>query len=94
MEMLVGLPVAGAPSCQTLRSITELSCKLLQEFLSLERQWRKMMCSFPHLGVWLINTVFPENISQKKFMLVVMFFLPWNSKEPIKNNNNKLSQMP
>lgn len=52
------------------------------------------MCSFPHLGVWLINTVFPENISQKKFMLVVMFFLPWNSKEPIKNNNNKLSQMP
>ena len=51
------------------KSITEPPWKPLPEFQSLETPRRKRMCSSPNLGVCIINTVFPEILSQK-FMLV------------------------
>ena len=95
VEMSVGLRAsraARASSQHSGRSITELPWKWLQKFQFLEIWWRKQMCSLPHLGVWVINTVFPGNLSQK-FKMVFMFFLTRNSKEPIKKKK-KLSQMP
>ena len=69
----VGMParllVAGAPSHHAGKSITEPPWKPLPEFHSLETPRRKRMCSSPNLGVCIINTVFPEILSQK-FMLV------------------------
>lgn len=92
VETPVRLLVAGAPSHHTGKGITELLWKLLHEFQSLEIPWRKQMCSSPCLGVWVINTVFPEILSQK-FMLVLCSSFH-GTQEPIKKKKKKLSQMP
>lgn len=88
VEMPVRLLVAGAPSHHTGKGITELPWKLLHEFQSLEIPWRKQMCSSPRLGVWVINTVFPEILSQK-FMLVLCSSFHGTQESIKKKKNNK-----
>lgn len=79
-----GLPVAvvGAPSHHMGGSVAgkaplEAAAGMVVSGTPME----DTQCSLPHLGVWVINTVFPEILSQE-FMLVFMFLLPWNAKGP------------